>query len=181
MGIIKSKFCTLILFIIVFLGVTFYSLTEKCYAEEYFSEISIQGQPTYIVTNTIIKNGRILGKSFKIDVILSNTGNIKSDEIEVNITDEEGFALSQRTYFEPGETKTISFNWSTINIRNQILKVSFYPSNLDTLWNKYNSGYKSFIIKVDDNNIPATSTPGFEIFLTIIAIICFTYLMKKKD
>ena len=92
----------------------------------------------------------------------------------------EGDFETQPTYIEPGETKTISFNWSTINIRNQILKVNFYPSDLDTLWNKYNSGYKTFTIKVDDNNIPATSTPGFEILLAIIAIICFTYLMKKK-
>ncbi len=180
MGIIKSKFCALTLYLIIFLGVTFYSLTEKCYAEEYLSDISIQGEPTYIVTNTIIKNDRILGKTFQIDILLSNTGNLKSDEIEVNLTDEEGYAISQRTYFEPGETKTISFTWSTINIRNQILKVSFYPSDLDTLWNKYNSGYKTFTIKVDENGIPATSTPGFEILLTIIAIIGFTYLMKRN-
>jgi hypothetical protein len=164
----------------IFLGIMFYSLSENCNAEENPANISIIGEPTYKLKNTFEKNGRILGKTFQIDIIFSNTGDLKSDEIEVNLTDEEGYVLSQRTYFELGETKTISFTWSTINIRNQILKVSFYPSDLDTLWNKYNSGYKIFTIKVNENNIPATSTPGFEILLTIIAIISFTYLMKKK-
>lgn len=178
---IKIKFCTLLLFIIIFFGISFSSLLEICSAEESDVNISILDEPTYKLNNTIIKNGKILGKTYQINIILGNTGSIKSDEIEVNLTDEEGFTLTQRTYFEPGETKTIYFTWSTIKIKNQNLKVYFYPFDTDTLWTKYNSGNKKFTIKVVDDGMTGTTTPGFEMILLIMTIISITYFMKKKD
>lgn len=181
MGNIKLKFCTLIIYTITFLGILFLSLSDNCNAEEDSAFISILGEPTYKLNNTIVRDGKTLGKTFQIDVVMGNTGDSISDEIEVNITDEEGFSLSRRTFFEPGETKTISFTWSTINIRNQKLRVFYYPSDLDTTWNKYNSGSKIFTIKVDDVSVPGASTPGFEIIFLLTAVIGITYIMKRKN
>ena len=156
-------------------------LSEELKAEGNLAEISILGEPTYKLNNTLEKNGMILGKTYQIDIILSNTGDIKSDEIEVNLTDEEGFSLSRRTYLEAGETKTISFTWSTINIRNQNLRANFYPSNLGTIWNKYNSGSKIFTIKVAGDGVSGTSTQGFELVYLIVALIGILILFKKNN
>jgi hypothetical protein len=166
---------------LIFSGIFFYLSTERCLGEEESFELSFIDEPTYKLKNTFEKNGRILGKSFQIDVIIGNSGNSKSDEIEINLTDQEGFILSQRTFFKAGESKTITFNWSTMNIRNQELYIRFYPSKVDTIRNKFNSGQKTFTIKVVDKGMSGTSTPGFEIFLLLSAIICFTYILRKRN
>ena len=165
----------------IFSAILFLSLTVNCFAEEDTYNISIKDEPTYKLTNTILRDGRILGKSYKIDVVFTNSGAFKSDEIEVNLTDQEGFTLSQRTFFNPGETKTITFNWSTINIKNQELQINFYPSNQDIIRNNLNSGRKSLTIKVDVSSVPGASTPGFEIVLLIAAILCVTTFLKRKN
>ncbi|KYK30747.1 MAG: hypothetical protein AYK22_02980 [Thermoplasmatales archaeon SG8-52-3] len=180
-GNIKLKFCTLIFYVIILSFIFSCFLFEYCKAKENSYDISIIGEPTYKLSNTFEKNGRILGKTFQIDIKMSNTGAIKSDEIEINLTDQEGFMLSQKTFFEAGQTKTVSFNWSTMKIINQELIVYYYPSDIGTLWNKYNSGQRTFTIKVSDNSVPSTSTPGFEIFLLFTAIICIIFILNKKN
>lgn len=162
------------------MGIFLIFSTVKCNAEVDRADVSISGEPTYKLTNTIVRNGRIIGKTFQIDIALSNAGDLRSDDLEVNITDEEGFSLSRTTYLEPGETKIISFTWSTINMRNQQLKANFYPLDLDTEWNEYNSGSKAFTIKVVNDGLPGTSTPGFEIILLITTIMSTAFLLKKK-
>jgi hypothetical protein len=157
-----------------------FSASDLCNAEDSNYKISIKEEPTYKLTNTIERNGAVFGKSYKIDIIFTNSGNQKSDEIEVNLSDEEGFVLSQKTYFNAGQTKTITFNWSTILIKNQKLKLNYYPSNLGTPRNKYNSGQEIINIKINDNSLPGTSTPGFEIALMIIAIIFAILSYKRK-
>ena len=181
MGNIKLKFCTLVFYTIILSTILLFVYAEICDAEDNPFEISIVGEPTYKITNTIERNGRIIGKSYKINIIFSNTGYEKSDKIEVNLTDQEGFILTQRTYFNAGETKTITFNWSTINIKNQELKVNFYPSDLDTPLNKYNSGQKIFTIKIAGNGMPSASTPGFEIVFLLTAIFVVTFIFRRKS
>jgi hypothetical protein len=165
----------------MFSAILFFSLTINCFAEQDIYNISIKGEPTYKLTNTIVRNGRVLGKSYQIDVVFTNSGAYKSDEIEVNLTDQEGYTLTQRTFFNPGETKTITFNWSTVNIKNQELKINFYPSNLDTAKNNFNSGGKSLTIKIDDGSMPSASTPGFEIGLLIAAVLGVVFFIKRKN
>jgi hypothetical protein len=152
----------------------------NCIADESSFKISIEGEPTYKLTNTIVRNGKTLGKSYEIDIIFTNSGNQKSDEIEVNLTDQEGYILTQRTIFYPGETKIITFNWSTMNMLDQKINVNYYPSDLDTPWNKYNSGKKMLTINVVDNSMPGTSTPGFEIILLITAFLFIIFSIKRK-
>jgi len=165
----------------IFSAMLFYSLTINCYAEDDTYNISIKDEPTYKLTNTILRDGRVLGKSYQIYVVITNSGAFKSDEIEVNLTDQEGYTLSQRTFFNPGETKTITFNWSTINIKNQELQINFYPSDLDIARNNLNSGKKSLTIKIEEGSVPGASTPGFEIGLLIAAILGVVFFIKRKN
>jgi len=179
-GNIKSKFCTLIIYTIILSIILLFSFVEIINAEENPFEISIVDEPTYKLTKIIERNGRIIGKSYQISIILTNTGYQKTDQIEINMSDQEGFVLTQRTFINAGETKTITFNWSTIKIINQELKINYYPSDLDTPLNKYNSGQKIFKIKIAENGMPGTSTPGFEIILLIISILVVTFKFKRK-
>jgi hypothetical protein len=179
-GNIKSKFCALVLYTITLSTLLIFALAEICNADDDTYKISIIDEPTYKITNTIEKNGRIIGMSYQINIIFTNTGYQKSGEIEVNLTDQEGFVLIQRTYLNAGETKTIIFNWSTINIKNQKLIVNYYPSNLDIPLDNFNSGQKIFTIKIADGSMPSTSTPGFEIILLITATLFVSYLLKRN-
>jgi len=156
-------------------------LIENCSAEEQRAEVSILGEPTYTLTNKVIKNNRVLGRTYIVSVTIHNAGNLRSKELVVNLSDEEGFSLSNYTYLDPGETKITSFTWSTTINRDQRVTINFFPSDIDAEWNKYNSGSKTFMIKIrDKSGLPATSTPGFEFLLVIIVVILIAFLLKKK-
>lgn len=157
-------------------------IVENICAEENRAEISFLGKPTYTLTNEIIKNDRIVGRSYLIKINLQNTGTKKSEELVVNITDEEGFSLRNLTYINPGESKIISFTWSTLLIRDQEITANFYPSDLDARWTKYNKGKTTFTIKMDNENdgITATNTPGFEFLILIFAMIFLTIIYKRR-
>jgi len=81
---------------------------------------------------------------------------------------------------EAGETKIVTFNWSTTYLINQNIKVNFFPSSAYAQTNQYNSGSISFVIDVVENNgLTGTSTPGFEIIFLISAILIIFFLSKK--
>jgi len=179
---IKLKVFILAMILFLFIGSFFGMITEKSSAEEQQAEISFIGEPTYILTNEIIKNNRVIGRTFVIDITLYNAGNKKSEELAVNILDTEGFSLKKYTYLDPGETKIISFNWSTLINRDHKIVVKYLPADLDAAWTQYNHGSKTFTIKIEDKDgLPATSTPGFELLLIIITIIAYAFLRKKKE
>lgn len=180
MGSIKSKFLTLVIFVLT-LNLFFITFTEKSVAVNQ-AQVSFLGEPTYRLITNIERNGQVIGKTFQINVTLHNSGKLMSDELTVNLSDEEGFTLTRdKIYLDQGETKTISFTWSTTVNKNQQIKVQFFPSNLDTVWNEYNSGSKTFTIKFTDNGgLPATSTPGFEIVAFLSAVAFLILLLKKK-
>ena len=181
MGHIKSKFFTLIFTIIIFIYL-FLIINNKLHVSAAEAEVYIDGEPTYKLIKDIIKNDEIIGKIYEINITLVNSGFISSDELTVNLTDEEHFSLSRKIILNAGETKVVSFNWSTLLIKNQKIIISFYPSNPDIDWNKYNSGSKSFTIYItEEKDIKATSTPGFEIISLITAILIFTFLLKIRN
>ncbi len=125
-----------------------------------------------------MKNNEIIGIIYEINVTLVNSGLIKSDEITVNLTDEEHFFLSKEIVLNPGQNKTISFNWSTLLIKNQQIIIGYYPSNPDTGWNKCNSGSKVFTIYIKDEEKNKATAPGFEIILLLISILIFIFLKE---
>lgn len=174
---IKTIIFTRITIIIIILFSTI--LISNTLAEEERAEISILGEPTYELVNEVIKEN-FVGRTYLINVTLHNAGTIRSDELKVNLTDEEGFSLKIYTYLDPGETKVISFSWSTVRSTDQQLVTNFYPSNLNTEWNQYNSGSKSFTIEIDRKNGSAgKGIPGFEVTLLLIIII-FLIIYKRK-
>ena len=162
-------------------GFFFMIFAEKCTAMDQ-SQVSLLGEPTYNLVRDIERNGQIIGKTYQINVTLYNSGDLRSDQLTLNLTDEEGFILHRdNVYVDPGKTATIPFTWSTTTIRNQNIRVNFYPTALDTIWNEYNSGSTIFSVKIrDDSGLPATSTPGFEIIALLFAVAISIFLLKKK-
>ena len=180
-GSIKSKFLTLVILVLT-LNLFFIMFTEKSIAANQ-AQVSFLGQPTYRLIRSIERNGQVIGKTFQINVTLHNSGNLMSDELTVNLSDEEGFTLTRdKIYLDQGDTKIISFTWSTTTLnRNQQIKVLFFPSDLNVSWNEFNSGSTTFTIKVTDSGgLPAASTPGFEIIVFLSAVTILIFLLKKK-
>ena len=109
-------------------------------------------------------------------------GSKQSEELIVNISDREGFSLSNKIYMNPGEIKTVSFTWSTLVDRDQEITANFFPSNLDAAWNRYNSGSKTFTIIMDEQSgLTATNTPGFELIIVAFAVIILIFIYRKKQ
>ena len=105
------------------------------------------GEPSYQLKNSIIKNNKLIGQTYQINVTLYNKGYTRTVDFIVNHTYEDG-SLNKNISLEPEETKVVSFTWSTIKIKNQRLTIYFYPSDLDVIRTKYNSGSKSLTIKI---------------------------------
>jgi len=142
--------------------------------------ISIIEEPTYRLIKDVYQNDKIIGKIYEINVTFVNNGLINSEEIMINLTDEEHFYLSRKIILTPGET-TVLFNWSTLLIKNQKIIISYHPSNQDIDWDKYNSGSKAFtLFMIDEENVKATSTPGFETVLLLVSLLIFIFILKKS-
>jgi len=150
-------------------------------ADEQRAELEIKGEPSYTLIKEIKKGGTIIGRTYKINVEIGNAGNVRSEETVINLTDDEGFTLKKVTYFEPDETKTISFNWSTLYTYNQELKINYFPANLNLNRNRFNSGSAILTIKpLGDQGVSATNTPGFEIAIMILSLLCIMFYGKIK-
>jgi hypothetical protein len=140
-------------------------------------------EPTYELTNELKIDGETVGWTYEIYIKIENIGDIRSKETVVNLTDEEGFVLQDIVTLAPGETKTVSFTWSTLSSYDQTIAVSYYPLDISIDRNRYNSGSTSFKLLIDggrSDEIPAASTPGFEIMAFITAMIITNLLLSKK-
>ena len=163
--------------------ITFFSIaiSETCCAENNYN-VSFVGEPTYELLNTVKRGGNIIGKAYVINITLYNSGPDESEALIVNISDEEGFDLFQRISIDSGETKVVTFEWSTMLLRNQQILINFYPENSKNKKTLQNSGSTSLTIKIIDTNddLTGTSTPGFEFLVVLSAIILLSILLKKK-
>lgn len=181
MGEFKLKIFILVFFFFLFINL-FLIINNDFLIKADGAEVSIVGEPTYVLIKDILKNNLTIGKIYEINVTLINSGFSSSEELIVNLTDEEHFSLSKKIILNQNETKVVSFTWSTLLIKNQQIIVCFYPSNLDTDWNQYNSGSKAFTLYItDEKDKNTTNTPGFEIIIVIIAILIFIFLLKKRN
>lgn len=180
MGHIKIKLLNILACFII---ITFFSLiiSENCYAKNNY-DISFESEPTYELVNTIKRGNEIIGKSYNINIPIHNNGPERTEELIVNMSDEEGFDLNQRIFIDPGETKVVIFEWSTMLLRNQQILINFFPVNSQIQKTSYNSGSTSLTIKIIDTNddLTGTSTPGFEFVLALSAIILLSILYKRK-
>ena len=177
---IKTKVLILVLIVSVIIVLLTTMLTQNTRAEENRAEIIFVDEPTYKLVNVLTKNNKEIGWTYQINVTLKNIGDKKSDELIVNLSDDEGFSLLNHTYFEPGETKTISFLWSTIQKRDHTMTIRYFPADLDKTWNIYNSGIRKLVIYYKPSNeVKGTSTPGFETIAVFISLITLIVLYRK--
>lgn len=154
-------------------------ISASCYAAGY--DLEFVGEPTYRLTKEVSIGGEVAGWTYEINITIKNSGDTISDQTTVNLTDQEGFTLSNTTYFQPGETKTISFTWSTLSSYDQTIKVSYYPTDVEKNWNQQNYEATSFKIIVGEPDVTTENgTPGFEI-VTILLAISLLYIYKKRE
>ncbi len=178
---IKSKDFIKPMVVFLLIATIFLTFVGSTLARDNGSDLNFVGEPEYELVNKVARGGKPIGWSYKINLKIQNAGNVISRDTIVNITDQEGVSLSKNVRIDAGETKTISFNWSTISEADQTISASFYPADLDENKNQYNSGSTNFkIIIEDEDSVPAASTPGFELLLMLFALIGFTILKKKK-
>ena len=169
-----SRSIAILILTCLFLSIAGFSTT----ADENNAIISIVGDPVYELVSRDTTNDITISRYF-INITFGNTGTETSDEIRVNLTDEEGFSLTKDFTLSAGAETTVSFYWSTTYYQNQNIVVKFFPKDLDTDWTEDNSGSTTFelvMIEGEDNK----STPGFEIILVLSAIIIFAYYQKQK-
>jgi hypothetical protein len=165
--------------ILMLLGFLTVIVSESCFARKNY-DIQFAGEPTYEWKMDVKKGDKIVGRNYMIHIPLINLGTDRSEQITVNMSDEEGFDLYQYVYINPGETKDITFNWSTVLLRDQIVKIYFYIAN-DGTTSAFNSGSTRLKIEMDDVYVPATSTPGFELISIMLAIIVSILLFRKRN
>jgi len=177
----KLKNSILILTIVFMLFLFCQIFIDTGLANNNGAELSFEKEPTYELINTIHRGGDPIGWTYKIDVYIKNSGNSRSEYTEINLTDEEGFNLLKYSYFEPGETKNISFIWSTLSDIDQKITVSYLPENKNAVSNVYNKDSMDFFIIIEDKDeIPAASTPGFLIYILLFAVFIIIYVKKKE-
>lgn len=179
---IKSKDFIKPMIVILLIATIFLTYVGSTLARDNGSDLNFVGEPEYELVNKVARGGKPIGWSYKINLKIQNNGNIMSKDTIVNITDQEGVSLSKNVRIDAGETKTISFNWSTISEVDQTISASFYPADFDESKNQYNSGSTSFkLITEEDDSVPAASTPGFELFIFLFAVIGIILIKKKKE
>lgn len=136
------------------------------------ARLSFADEPSYELRKETKKAGRTIGWVYSVDVFIQNSGNAISQYTSVYLRDEEGFELINNTYIYPGETKTISFTWSTISEVDQNIEIEYKPEDKDATLNENNKDSIYFTLIVGSEDIvAATSTPGFELFIFIFAVI----------
>jgi len=176
-----NRFILLITLSLLFFGTTQnFSDDSICNAQNDHAVISISDF-SYELKNRE-KTGKTVISRFIIYVELHNSGNKKSEDITVKIEDKDGFILKRNGSLLPGEYKTFAFDeWGTLGTGDQIINVSFAPTNLSIPMTSYNSGSQSFTIHVgeEENN---NSTPGFNtptILISILIILTYIYYRKR--
>jgi len=149
-------------------------------AEDKDYTISIANK-TYTV-NQIIEDRPPVEVHLTINIILHNAGPDISDNITVDIMDIN--LLDQlHTYLngsiKPGESKAFVFSdWIVIDKGEHIINISYYPTNTSIQKTATNSGKDTLIVQA--GSVTSTSTPGFELFFLISALMITVAILKKK-
>ena len=175
---IKSK--TRIIIGILLLTFLWVVTCETILAEDQ-AIITFDGTPTYTHTKTITVGDTIRGYSFDIIVSIKNTGTVASQAMSVNLSDEEGFTLiyPSSITLEPGETETVTFNWSTSLVRDQNVWISFFPADLNADRDQNNSNSTILNIVIPESGT-TKKTPGFKLGIIILALLVSIILINKE-
>ncbi|HEC81148.1 MAG TPA: hypothetical protein ENI42_01810 [Thermoplasmatales archaeon] len=122
-------------------------------------------------------------RTFLINITLTNKGDETSEDTTVSIEDNEGFILHKNTTFNPGETKVISFEWTTKNPAQQVINISYEPTNKNIPRTSYNSGKTTLTIEaLQGYEEKGKNTPGFEFTLLIATVLLvLVYKYKRRE
>lgn len=121
---------------------------------------------------------------YKINVTFHNSGDEQSVPINIKIYEDGRSTIAPAEYqgvsFNPNETKTFSFNWSTPFI-SETIEIVYSPKD-----SRYASEYNQGVIPVEIVYADKTGeegTPGFEfplIILTSFILMFINYFKTKK-
>ncbi|KAA0007764.1 MAG: hypothetical protein DRN01_05750 [Thermoplasmata archaeon] len=134
------------------------------------------------VSHTLKKERQAGGwtiRTYIINVTLANNGDTASVDTTVDVEDNEGFILHKNTTLNPGETKVLSFEWTTKNPQQQIVNISYGPTSKNVPHTSYNSGKTTLTIEAlpgYENN--GKKTPGFEFMFLVAALLMLVYKRK---
>ncbi len=114
---------------------------------------------------------------FNINITLRNLDVNESDEMTLELIDQDNMSVKRKHTFDPLEKKSFLFiNHPISGTGDHEITIKFYPTD-ETKKNSYNSGLETFVINKDDSQ--GGSTPGFEVTLILIALAIFVFLRKK--
>ena len=131
--------------------------------------------------------GRPVIRLYNITAVLHNSGDTKSTNITVIFNELQSNVTWNLTFqpesysLQPNEEKTFIFsNWPTPLSGEIPLNISFKPTSPKELLTTQNSGHYNYILQIGDGK-STTSTPGFELFIVIIAIVSILFANKIKN
>ena len=172
----KSKFLIFgIIITLLFINI----LTNTCIAGNDEYTITIKDKSAeYIKTKTI---GGNTFEYYNISITLHNSGNIISDNITVELADEDKLQNLTKEYsIKPGEDKTYTFSdHPLMGSGEHTLYINYYATDMDKR-NAGNTGSTTFIINEKSNNDNDKGIPGFELVFLITSIILIFLINKKK-
>jgi hypothetical protein len=118
---------------------------------------------------------------FNISITLRNSGSQESDNMTVEIQDEEmgtNFIHTNGT-ISPGQIKTFYFLDYPINgmIEHRI-NISYHPTFESIEWTEFNHGTDVLVLLPEKKN---ETTPGFEIVFIFLALILYISYKKFKQ
>jgi len=167
------------LVIIGLLSILFINLQSNiCIAGNGNYSISIEENKANYVKE--VTKGGSTTVSYDVIIRLYNSGPDASDKMTI-ILSEQGWGINltsdEEIIIGPGEYKTYVFEDYPVSPGVQSLQIQYYPTEIDYR-NSANTGEASVSLsgpKKDEES----STPGFEIFLLIIAAFIIIYFKKE--
>jgi len=146
-----------------------------CAQEESYNIIISNTTYDYIKTEG---SGTQIFEFFNINITLRNLGVNGSDEITVELIDQDNMSVRRKYTFDPLEKKSFLFSNHPISgTGDHEITINFYPTD-ETKKNNYNSGSEIFVI--NKGNLTGGSTPGFEITLILLVLTLFIFLKEKN-
>ena len=176
------KVKTIMIYLLLFVNLSsFLLLSPFCSAQH--ANVSIK-DVTVQLTQTRPPIGTTTIREYTITAILQNTGDSESVNITVKLKDPQpGLNATlifqpENSSLKPNDEKTFVFeNWPTSLSGDIAINISFQPSSPDVLLTEFNSGYYIYTLHIGDV-IKTTSTPGFEVFVVLIAILAFLFITR---
>ena len=161
---------------IVFAGFVFANIGEIGASQDDSYEISIT-DTAYEKTDVNDVHNIVY---YNISVTLENSGTIESEDITLQITDEDGNYTRNGTIL-PGSSKTFIFtDHPLIGLNDHTITLSFFPTDEFAQKNEYNSGEDSLTL-IYNQGSGSDTTPGFESMLFIFSLSLFLVVKKLRS